>query len=255
MSRSTFANRGPKGEQGQAGAQGATGPQGAVGPTGATGPQGPIGATGPQGPEGPQGPQGPAGDGSTLSETVVSIASATGSVNLDLAAGRIFRLTVTGEITSLQFTNAPSLATDSIKAQIILIQDAIGGHAVAELTGTLDYLAGSTWDVNTAANEETLIYVDGGDAKYYVLVDNRQGMDYDPVSAFFSKAESVHFVSHRAGMVLATGSAVKSGTGTITYKKNDVAASGDITLNSGDRLEIIAASVTGYVTVTIPRTA
>lgn len=45
----------------------------------------------------------------------------------------------------------------------------------------------------------------------------------------------------------------KAGTGTITFAKNGTGASGSTTFAAGDELTVTAASVSTYVTITVPR--
>lgn len=111
----------------QEGAQGPQGPQGIQGPKGDKGDTGDTGATGPKGDTGDTGATGPAGaDGHIL--TVVDLGSVSGAVAIDLSAGHVFTLTLTGDVT-LSLTGLPTAGT-LCEAELRLLQDATGGRAV-----------------------------------------------------------------------------------------------------------------------------
>lgn len=92
--------------------------------------KGDQGDTGPKGDTGDQGPKGDTGaagvDGHIL--TVVALGSVSGAVAIDLSAGQVFTLTMTGNVT-LSLTNLPAAGT-IVEAELRLLQDATGGRTV-----------------------------------------------------------------------------------------------------------------------------
>lgn len=125
---SPYSFLGPQGEPGSAGP---AGPEGAPGPVGATGPAGPAGPAGPTGPAGPAGEPGADGadgadgqDGSPL-PTVVSLTYAS-TLATDAAAGDIFDVTLAGDVT----LDNPTNATNGQTLRWRIAQDATGGRTV-----------------------------------------------------------------------------------------------------------------------------
>ena len=112
---------------GETGATGATGPTGPAGPTGADGPQGDTGLTGPQGVTGSKGAVGATGvdgavgpTGATGSDglpgtgldallTDYSVAAQSASwisnISIDIPAGNVADITLTGNVTGITITN------------------------------------------------------------------------------------------------------------------------------------------------------
>jgi hypothetical protein len=144
-------------QEGAIGATGAAGVPGVVGPPGPTGPAGVAGTAGPAGPAGPQGPPGTAGTGGTSpSLTVIPFAA---TPVFDASQGTALEITLTGDVTASTFINATAGQT----VEIILCQDATGGHAFAAPVNVQWSPLGNTNPGSCAA--ESFVY-DGTTAYY-----------------------------------------------------------------------------------------
>ena len=82
-------------------------------------------------------------------EVMLTTASATGAISLDLSAANIFRLNLTGNAT-VTFTNPPAAGSTSV-ATIIAIQDGSGGHTITWTDGA--YAGGVVPPATTGAND------------------------------------------------------------------------------------------------------
>lgn len=94
--------------------------------------------------------------------------SVSGTYIINLLAGNLFVLTVTGNVT-ITFSNAPATGT-AASATVILIQDTTGGHSVTFTGAKWD--GGAAPDLATAANQQTdlsfIVRNSGADIRGYV---------------------------------------------------------------------------------------
>lgn len=185
------AGQGPEGPQGANGPQGAQGPQGIQGPQGDTGPTGPQGPQGPQGIQGDTGATGPAGPANTLSIGTVTtglaaaanitgaaptqtlnltlprgvstirpaaaLASSAGVVTIDLsAATEVYTLTLTENVTSWAFQNAPAAGYVS-EVSVDIVQHASSAKTCVSPASAGRTAGGTAWSVSsTLSSRETL---------------------------------------------------------------------------------------------------
>jgi hypothetical protein len=99
-------------------------------------------------------------------ETLAANATATGSVTVDLSQGNVQALTLTGNITSLAFSNVP--AAGAVSLSLYLKQDSTGGRAVA-WPGSVSWLGGVAPTVDLTPAHTTLVVLttlDGGTTWY-----------------------------------------------------------------------------------------
>ena len=82
-------------------------------------------------------------------EVMLTTASASGAISLDLSAANIFKLELTGDAT-VSFTNPPAAGSTSV-ATIVAIQDASGGHTITWTDGV--YAGGVVPPASTGSNE------------------------------------------------------------------------------------------------------
>lgn len=82
-------------------------------------------------------------------EVMLTTASASGAISLDLAAANIFKLELVGNAT-VTFTNPPAAGSTSV-ATIVAIQDASGGHTITWTDGA--YAGGTPPPASTGSNE------------------------------------------------------------------------------------------------------
>lgn len=88
---------------------------------------------------------------------VVALAIASGVVNVDCALGDYFTLSLTANITSITFTNAPASGTGRALC-IDLVQDATGGRTVA-LPSSFKAIGNSDTAVQSAASAKTRLII------------------------------------------------------------------------------------------------
>jgi hypothetical protein len=177
--------------------------------------------------------------------------NASGSVTLNLASGRIFQYTMTGNITSLAFTNVPNSATTAASWTMVLRINATGGYTLAGVP-TVTWLDGSGWsDVNLAANAQTIIAFSHYGATTYAWLISNGVLELDPYKIAFQENGTVTILTEAETLMLAA--ATKHGDGTITFTQNGSAASGTTVFALGDRLGVVCVSATGPTTVRVPR--
>lgn len=95
-------------------------------------------------------------------ETFVSNATATGAVTLDCATAAVFTLLLTGNVSSLSFSNVPSAI--SFMITLAITQDATGSRTFA-WPGTIRWASASAPTVTATANKTdvvSLLTFDGG---------------------------------------------------------------------------------------------
>jgi len=93
--------------------------------------------------------------------TIVT-SDATGAVSLDLSTGSIFVLTLTGNVTALAFTNAP---TDGAEVEVHFVQDATGSRLLSGVDGAIN-LGGALTLTTAAGKRDILVFTAIGDALY-----------------------------------------------------------------------------------------
>jgi len=184
--------------------------------------------------------------------------SVSGAVSLDLSTGRAFHQTMTGNITSLSFSNVPTTTAYATVWTWVLAIDATGGYALSG-TPTVTWVDGGDFDdLDLSANAVNIVtFWRIGSVTYAALLYNGS-LRLDPYRLSFAEdgdqlivvdaAETVDLSS--VTNVEADGTA---GTGTLTFQKNGVSASGSTSLASGDVLKVTLASSTTPTAVLIPR--
>lgn len=258
------------------------GPQGPTGPTGATGPQGLTGPAGDAGSDGADGVGVPAG-GSTgqvltkasgtsydtewaippsgILETVsggAGFIGVSGAVTMDLSTGRSFHHTMTGNITSLAFSNVPAAAGNAPAWTWVLAIDSTGGYLLSS-TPTVTWVDGASFsDLDLSANAVNVVtFWQLGSTIYAALITNG-ALSLDPyVMSFAADGSQLVVVSRSETLDLGSVTHLEAdgtaGTGTLSYKKNGVTATGSTSFTSGDVLEVTLASSTTPSVVSIPR--
>lgn len=181
-------------------------------------------------------------------------ANATGTVTMDLAAARVFLFTVTGNITSLSFSNIPSSNEFATVATIVLRMDATGGYTIAE-PADLVFRDGQAWaDLDTTANNTNIVVVERVGTQWYAYLDNGQAPTQDPVAFSFQANGDLYFVAHE-NMTLDVGNTRQTGTGTVAFAKNGSAITAATAFAAGDVLKVTCSGIGTHKAVTIPRTA
>jgi hypothetical protein len=183
-----------------------------------------------------------------------------GAVDLDLTSARAFHRTMTGNITELTFSNIPSSDAYSASWVLVLRIDATGGYTLSG-TPTVTFVDGASWDDIdlTADAENILTFWRVGTTTYAALVTNGQ-LALDPYVMTFPDDGTILIAVARAEMIdlgsvthlEADGTA---GTGTLSYTKDGVAASGSTAFTAGEVLGVTLASSTTASAVSIPRFA
>lgn len=178
-----------------------------------------------------------------------------GAVSLDLTSARAFHHMMTGNITSLSFTNVPSSGTYATSWSWVLRIDATGGYTL-ENTPTVTFVDGSSWsDVNLTANAENILtFWQVGTTTYGAILTTGE-LALDPYKVCFLEDAEVVIMTEAEDIDVANDS--QGGDGVITYKKGSGATVTDITARttfaSGDRLHVVCTGQTGVTTVRIPR--
>jgi len=183
-----------------------------------------------------------------------------GAVTLDLSAGRSFHHTMTGNITSLAFSNIPTTTVYSTVWTWVLAVDATGGYTLASMP-TVTWTDGSSFDdLDLSANAVNIVtFWQVGSTIYATLVTNGS-LRLDPYAISFPEDGTALIVVDRAetidlGNVRNVEADGTAGTGTLSFKKNGTTATGSTSFAAGDVLEVTMASSTTASAVAIPRYA
>jgi hypothetical protein len=183
-----------------------------------------------------------------------------GVVALDLATGRAFHHTMTGNITGLSFSNVPTASEYSASWTWVLRIDATGGYSLAG-TPTVTFVDGSSWsDLDLTASSENIVTFWRVDTTTYAALVTNGQLALDPYTMTFPDDGTVLIAVARAETIdLANVTHLEvdgtAGTGTLSYTKNNVSASGSTSFAVGDVLGVTLASSTTASAVSIPRYA
>lgn len=183
-----------------------------------------------------------------------------GTVSLDLSTGRAFHHTMTGSITTLSFTNAPTATALSAMWTWVLRVDASGPYTLPGSGNrpVVTFVDGHSWnDADLTANAENVfVFWQVGTTTYGALITNGNLL-LDPYKVCFLENAEVVIMTEAEDIDVANYS--QNGDGNITYGKNQSPDSGAITTPTtfavGDRLHVKCASATGTTAVRIPRYA
>ena len=203
-----------------------------------------------------------ASDGS-FSETIAGGAgfvNASGAVSLSLTNSRVFQSTMTGDMTGPTFANLPTETEIAASWIWVLRINGTGGYTLTS-TPAVTFVDGSSFaDTNLAANAVNIFSFWRLGAITYGALISRGTLGLDPYTVSFpvagvvliqvSRAETIDLgnVTHRE----IDGTA---GTGTLSYLKNNAAATGSTAFAAGDVLAVTLAGSTTASAVSIPRYA
>jgi len=176
-----------------------------------------------------------------------------GSVTLDLATGRAFYHTMTGNITDVTVTNVPTVSGFNTVWTWVLKVNNIGSYSLSS-PPSVTWVDGSSWaDVNLLANAVNVIqFIRVNDVTYASLAWNGE-LARDPYKVCFLENGTVSILTEAESVDVAN--ATKNGDGTITYTKNGSAITVRTSFAVGDRLGVVCGSATGTTTVRVPRYA
>jgi len=189
-------------------------------------------------------------------------ANVSGTVAMDLDGARAFLHTMTGNITSLTFSNldsGSSFATSWVWSRAI---DGTGGYALSG-TPSVTWTDGSTWDDLdlTADAVNIVVFVRIGATTFATLLSNGTVSLEPYVLSFAADGEQLIGVTRAETIDGANVSNVEAdgttGTGTVNLYKNDDSVA-FTTATSFDAGDVLKVEVTGSSTpsaVAIPRTA
>jgi len=184
--------------------------------------------------------------------------NASGAVTVNLNNGRSFHYTMTGNITGLTFSNIPSVNTHATSWTVVLRIDATGGYTLSG-TPTVTWVDGSAFSKFdlTANAENVATFWRIGATTYGALVTNGT-IDLDPfVMSFSGDGTQLVVVSQAETLDLSSVTHVEidgtAGTGTLSYKKNNAAASGSTAFSASDVLAVTLSGSSAASTVSIPR--
>jgi len=183
--------------------------------------------------------------------------NASGEVSLDLATGRAFHHTMTGNITGVTLTNAPDADAYLASWVWVLKIDGTGGYSFAS-PFNVTWVDGGSWsDLDLTADAvNVMAFWRAGATVYGALVWNGE-TPLDPYKVCFLEDAAVVILTEAEDIDVAN--ATKNGDGTITYARDSGSGFGSITtrttFGAGDRLRVTCDSLTGTTTVRIPRFA
>lgn len=184
--------------------------------------------------------------------------NASGAITLDLSESRVFLFDVVGNVTSWGFTNAPTLTALSPVVRIVFRQDATGGRTITGGPSLTFRDRRSLADLNTTADAVNELHVWHDGIEWVAALIENGRLDLEPTSMSFTTNEAQLYIAPQAetldlGNVTNVEADGTAGTGTLTYKKNGVAASGATAFTAGEVLEVTLASSTTASAVSIPR--
>jgi hypothetical protein len=178
-----------------------------------------------------------------------------GAVTLDLSLGWTHHLTVTGNVTSLGFSNIPTATVTSAIVRLVIRQDATGGHTVAEPAG-LVFKDGRSWsDLAITPAAVNSLWLERVGADWHAYLDNGI-LELEDFYLDFQASATIKVVIRRPQVIDATGANVEvDGAGTVTIERTPSGgAKATITaataFGTGDVLHVTASA---GQSVTIPR--
>ena len=189
--------------------------------------------------------------GSDAGDAVTVDATASGELSYDLSLARTIRSTVTGNVTSVAFTNMPAAGT----WVHVITMDATGNYMISGFP-VARWLGGrSIADLDVSANAvNILVYTYDGNELNVSLAWNG-GLELDSFKLPISE-NGVYAVPIDAGEALDFANVQKpTGDAAVTFKKNG--AGSDLTaltsFAAGDWMQVTVATLTTPTAVLIPR--
>ena len=179
--------------------------------------------------------------------------NASGAVDLDLDDGQAFHHTMTGNITGLTFSNVPTAAVTDASWTWVLRINATGGYTLGG-TPTVTFVDGRSFaDADLTANAENIVtFWRVGTITYASLLTTGE-LAYDPYKVCFLEDGTITILTEAESIDVAN--ATDYGTGTIAYQKNGATITTRTTFAAGDRLGIVCSSISGSISVRVPRYA
>jgi len=180
-------------------------------------------------------------------------ASASGAVTMNLAAARAFHHLMTGNITSLAFSNVPDPDASAAVWTWVLRVNGTGGYTFSS-PPSVTWVDGRAWtDLDLSANAENIVTFWRVDTVTYARLVTNGSLELDPYKVCFLDNATITIIAEDESVDVAN--ATKDGDGTITYKKGADLITTRTTFAEGNILSVICVSATGTTTVRIPRFA
>lgn len=180
-------------------------------------------------------------------------AAVSGTVTLDLDAGRAFHHEMVGNITSVTIANTPDPNAFATAWTWVLRIDTTGGYTLAS-TPSVTWVDGSQWaDVNLAANAINVItFWRIGGTTYAALLTNGD-LARDPYKLCYLVAGSQYVITERESIDVPN--ITKSGSGTLTVYRNESVITTRTDFDLGDVLRVACATPGAFTAVRVPRFA
>jgi hypothetical protein len=185
--------------------------------------------------------------------------SAFGTVNLDIATARVFQLTMTENITQINFNNIPNGLQQAAYWTVILRINSIGNYTLSPGTTVVNWRGGYDWaDLNKSANAENIVdFWRVGSETYAYIVDNG-GTEYDPLVFSFGGDGSQYYAAasnETLDLTAVTYRAPDGGvaSGGLQYFRNTTSVSGSTALTANQVLTVTRSGSSGAASVSIPR--
>lgn len=181
--------------------------------------------------------------------------NASGSVTLDLSTGRAFHSTMTGNITSLAFSNVPSAAAYMTSWAWVLTVGAAGPYTLAG-TPTVTFVDNRSFaHANLEANAVNIFtFWRVGATTYGALVTNGV-IEFDPYKVHFIENATVVVLTEYESIDATAANVTTNGDGDITLQRNGSPITALTNFDEGDRLSVICADATSATSVRIRRYA
>lgn len=186
------------------------------------------------------------------------LGNVSGSVTVDLDNNNetVVSLRLTGNVT-LTFSNVPS---DYAVSTLLVAQDGTGSRTVS-VSGSVTILNGGDGSINPAANSRsvmTFVTANGGSTFDLAVADSRPNQ----YEAFYMNppANGEYYITFPYAVTLALGSVYQRGAGSLAYAKSTngttfSAVSGSTSFAANDVLRVTVSGFSGWLSLTIPRTA
>lgn len=190
-------------------------------------------------------------------------ADVSGDVSLNLTAARAFHHRMTGDLTSLAFTNVPDADEYAASWTWALNIDGTGGYSLPPGVSlpTVVWVDGNGWaDISLVAYAKNLVnFWQVGLTTYAALITNGV-FALDPYVIAFP-ADGTALLPIARGETVALGSVTHlaaaggAGTGTLSFTKDGAAASGNTSFAAGEVLGVTLSGGSAPSGVSIPRFA
>ena len=172
-----------------------------------------------------------------------------GAVTLDLASAWTHHITVTAEVTGLSFLNIPNPAEISALVRLVIQQDAVGSHSIAE-PADLVFRDGRVWaDLVDGPNAMNVLWLERVGSVWHTYLDNGS-LELDDFYLDLTDGPEVRVVIRRPVLIDVTDAEVDGVGGAPTYKKNGDAITTPTAFGRG---EVFTVTGTTGQLVTIPR--